>query len=595
MKFSLFRKLSQFSIRQQLFIVYIPLIFLSSVLVGLYLVVDSTNQLTANYQYLADLNAQRVKSVLFDTTNTLYNNVFSLSNDTELREILSTELTDEIEVMQLIDQYNAIDEIRNYQTSIAALTIYSTNEHLPNNYRFIQVANEEIQASEWYQRAMTQSNAFLYTQPNEAGMNHLSLIKILPLPLSEEKAVLEIRLDFNYLRNRLRNNSYYLELQLNDDVIFYSDHLTRVGEAVSLTLDDDYQEFYQDRAIVATNTLAVNNRDDMIYIYSADFEAYDNLLSNIYRWATIVIVVLLTTFLVIALFARFFTNRIRKLQLAVYHASIEDYDFFQNINGEDEISQISIDFHVIIQRIKKKEEEIYQAKLAKQELITQQQQMEFSILAGQINPHFLFNTLETIRMTALTSGNTDVAYAIRLLATSMRNTLKTHGTQLISLEEELDALHVYVKIQRLRFGDRVNFSYFVSNEIDQTQAMLLPLLIQPLVENSITHGLEGITHPGYIRLNIIKKDDFIEITVQDNGVGIAQADLLKLQEKIMTPSTTSQKNIGLANVNHRAKMFYGDECGLTISSVENVGTSVVLIIRDQTFLEQTTKNDVNSL
>src|SRR5699024_7472683 len=121
--------------------------------------------------------------------------------------------------------------------------------------------------------------------------------------------------------------------------------------------------------------------------------------------------VLLITFLIVLLFARFFTNRIQQLQQAVKHASIEDYDFFQNINGDDEISQISRDFHIIIQRIKRKEEEIFQARISEQELLTQQQQMEFSILAGQINPHFLFNTLETIRMTALISGNTDVAYA----------------------------------------------------------------------------------------------------------------------------------------------------------------------------------------
>ena len=100
--------------------------------------------------------------------------------------------------------------------------------------------------------------------------------------------------------------------------------------------------------------------------------------------------------------------------------------------------------------------------------------MEFNILAGQINPHFLFNTLETIRMMALTSGNSDVVYAIKLLAKSMRYTLEAHGTKRTSLEESLDAVHVYVKIQRMRFGDRVNFSYSVSNEIDQKKSKYCP-------------------------------------------------------------------------------------------------------------------------
>lgn len=579
MKFSLFRKLSQFSIRKQLFIIYIPLVFLSTVLIGLYLVVDSTKQLTDNYQYLADLNAQRVKSVLFDTTNTLYNTVFSLSNNTELRALLSDDFDTDLEAMQSIDNFRAIEEARNHLTAISELTIYTTNDHLPN-HRFIQAADEVIQETDWYQRAMTQSSAFLLTLPDDSGVNRLSLVKSLPLPLSDEKAVLAIQLDYNYLRNRLRNSSYYLELQLNDAAIFYSDQIQRVGDPLSLNPDDAFQVHHDDHAIVANNFLSFNNQEDIIHIYSADFEAHDALKSNLIRWSAMVAAVLSVTFFVILLFARFFTHRIQQLQQAVNHAAIEDYDFFQNINGEDEISQISLDFHVILQRIKKKEEEIFQARLAKQELLTQQQQMEFSLLASQINPHFLFNTLETIRMTALISGNTDVAYAIRLLATSMRNTLKTNRTELISLEEELDALHVYVKIQRLRFGDRVNFSYFVDNQLDQQKAILLPLLIQPLIENSITHGLENITHAGYIRLNVTKDAQDIVITVQDNGIGISEDKLLQLQEKIMTPSTDSQKNIGLANVNHRAKLFYGEEYGLSIRSLPSIGTSVVLRIRD---------------
>lgn len=580
MKFSIFRKLSQFSIRKQLFIIYIPLVFLSTVLIGLYLVVDSTKQLTANYQYLADLNAQRVKSVLFDTTNTLYNTVFSLSNDMELRDLLSEEFATDLEAMKVIDDYDAVEEARSRQTAISKLTIFSTNASLPD-YRFIQAANEDIQQTAWYQQAMNQSSAFLLTLPDEYGANRLSLIKSLPLPLSDEKAVLTIQLDYNYLRNRLRNSTYYLELQLNDDPLFYSDQIQHVGTPLSLTTDAAVQPAHNKSAIVSSKSLAFNNQDDIIHIYSADFEAYLNLKSNLTRWGSIVAVVLSVTFLVIILFARFFTNRIHQLQQAVSHASIEDYDFFQNINGEDEISQISLDFHVIIQRIKKNEEEIFQARLSEQELLTQQQQMEFSILAGQINPHFLFNTLETIRMTALMAGNTDVAYAIRLLATSMRNTLKTHGTQLVSLEEDLDALHVYVKIQRLRFGDRVNFSYSVANDIDQAKKILLPLMIQPLIENSITHGLESITYPGYVRLNAVKDGEDIIITIQDNGSGIPEGDLMQLQEKIKKPSTKSQKNIGLANVNHRAKLFYGENYGLTISSVENIGTTVILRIRDR--------------
>ncbi|MDV7751596.1 sensor histidine kinase [Enterococcus casseliflavus] len=585
MKHSFVKHLNQFSIRRQLFIIYLPIIILSTVTIGLMLVWDSTKQLTGNYQHLTELNAQRVKSILFDTTNTLTNSASTLSNDTHLRTILTTSFSEEQEAADTISEYERIDEIRSLQTSIADLTIYTTNETIPD-YKFFRQADDAIKESLWYQRAMKQPDAFLMTSEQEGEMNRLTLYKNLPLPLSEESAVLAIQVDYNYLSNRLRNSSYKLELQLNDDANFYSDTINQVGEPIRFSSDselstaDTFLKKNDDRFLIAKSTLPMSNKEDIITIYSADTNAYRNLRTNLIRWSTIVLVILITTFFIVFLFARFFTKRISQLQQAVYFASIEDYDFFQNISGEDEISQISLDFHKIIQRIKKKEEEIYRSRLAQQELLTQQQQMEFNILAGQINPHFLFNTLETIRMMALTSGNSDVVYAIKLLAKSMRYTLEAHGTKRTSLEESLDAVHVYVKIQRMRFGDRVNFSYSVSNEIDQKEVQILPLLIQPLVENAISHGLEGITYPGFVRLTITKDGHDLVIVVQDNGSGIPPEKLEHLQQKIKTPSTHAKKNIGLANVNHRVKMFYGPEYGLTIESVLGSGTQVTLLIHD---------------
>src|SRR5699024_4309642 len=150
-----------------------------------------------------------------------------------------------------------------------------------------------------------------------------------------------------------------------------------------------------------------------------------------------------------------------------------------------------------------------------------------------------------------------------------------------------DAVHVYVKIQRMRFGDRVNFSVQISNEINQDETMLLPLLIQPLVENAISHGLEGLMTDGHIRLTVSKDQGDLLITVQDDGVGITEEKLQELQEKIQHSSHRSTKNIGLANVNYRVKMFYGSGYGLTISSVRNQGTLVQLKIRPYDPIERT--------
>lgn len=585
MKFSLFHALRHFSIQKQLFIIYIPLIFLSALTVGMILIVDSTKLTTQNYKHLSELNAQRVKSIVFDTTNILYNTSTSLSSDIDLRKILSNKYESKQEFINAANSYKRIKEVRYLQTSISDIKIYTTNETIPN-YTYFQQADESIQQTEWFQRAMNRRDAFFMTMPSEKQNSQLVLYSQLPLPLSDDEAVLEVKLDYNYLTNRLSNLSYDVELQLNQDALFYSDSINEVGAPahfqadIPQTVTEYFTEFEDKRVLVAQNYLRTSNDSDIIYIYSVDDEAYYNLQANLIRWCIVLISVIIITLFIVFLFARFFANRIKRLQLAVYHATIEDYDFFQNISGEDEVSQISLDFHKIIQRIKRKEEEIYEARISEKELLNHQQQIEFNILAGQINPHFLFNTLETIRMMSLTSGNKEVAYAIKLLAKSMRNTLEVHGTKLTTLELALDAVNTYVEIQQMRFGDRVNFTMDIAENIDITKVKILPLLIQPIVENAISHGLERLTTKGLVTLSIKKEDSDIWIYVQDNGIGIPSDQLLSLQKKIESSSSHSKKSIGLQNVNHRAKITYGDKYGLTITSTKNTGTLVTLYIKE---------------
>lgn len=579
------KRLSSVSIQKQLFIIYVPLIFLATVVIGTFLVYDSTQQLMQNYKHLAALNTQRAKSAMFNTTNTFLNTSTTLSNDLNLRDLLTTNYQTENEAIIAINNYLVLNDIRDLQPSMSTIKIYVTNESIPNYTYFTQV-DKNIEKTDWYKKAYTQSSAFWMTMPDENTPNHLFLFKSLPLPLSNEKAILALQLDYNFLSNQLRTSAYDLELQLNDDPLFYNDELKQVGNAPSFKIEksinptESMQETEGPLAIVAVNSLKLLNSSDRIYFYSIDHQAYNSLKKNVLRWGSIILVILVATLFIIILFARFFSNRIHKLQSAVYYASIEQYDQLQNVSGKDEVSKISLDFHKIIHHIHQKEEEIYRSKMLEQELLNKQQQMDYKLLASQINPHFLFNTLETIRMMSLKAGNSDAAYAIKLLGKSIRYTLEAHGTKLTTLEKSLEFVHTYVRIQRIRFGERVNYSYRVDNAINEKEVQMLPLLIQPLIENAISHGLEGLTSNGKIELSVQKKNDDIEIQIKDNGIGIPPEELQLLQKKILESSSNSKESIGLSNVNHRVKMYYGDAYGLTIKSTVGEGTTVFLLIKN---------------
>ena len=230
-----------------------------------------------------------------------------------------------------------------------------------------------------------------------------------------------------------------------------------------------------------------------------------------------------------------------------------------------------------------KEAQFYQAKIKEQELINRQQQMEFEMLASQINPHFLYNTLETIRMQALSSGNRDVATSIKLLGRSMRYVLENTGTSFTTLTKELEYIRTYLAIQQLRFGDKVNYRIDVEDSLDTDGCRILPLLLQPIVENAILHGLVDRERDGLITISIHtgqtedSKND-LYILIQDNGSGMSTATLDALLAHVQEHDTSDRQSIGLYNINQRIQLLYGENYYMHIKSQPGEGTTVTLKI-----------------
>nr|WP_281380431.1 sensor histidine kinase [Gracilibacillus halotolerans] len=194
------------------------------------------------------------------------------------------------------------------------------------------------------------------------------------------------------------------------------------------------------------------------------------------------------------------------------------------------------------------------------------------MLASQINPHFLYNTLEMIRMKALMNKDPEVAQLVKMLSKMMRSSLE-RTDRLISIEKETELISYYLQIQQMRFGE--DFSYHVEVEETLKKYYILPLIIQPLVENAMIHGLEAKEDRGFIRIVLLERKDFLEIEVTDNGVGIPRDTLKEIQERMDVETYQSEGNrIGLHNVQQRIKLYHGKDYGLTIESIHGLGTTV---------------------
>lgn len=195
---------------------------------------------------------------------------------------------------------------------------------------------------------------------------------------------------------------------------------------------------------------------------------------------------------------------------------------------------------------------------------------ELDALQAQINPHFLFNTLNTIIMFSRTNPETARRLLIRL-ASFFRHALKRHG-HFNTLKEEIEYLNTYLILERARFREKLR----VVREIDTTllEHKVPVLTIQPLVENAIKHGILPKPEQGTVQITVRKHDNELLIVIRDDGVGINP----ELVTKVLTPGFGSGNGVGLSNVHERLKGLFGEGYGLRIVSVLNEGTSVYVRI-----------------
>lgn len=208
-------------------------------------------------------------------------------------------------------------------------------------------------------------------------------------------------------------------------------------------------------------------------------------------------------------------------------------------------------------------------------------QAQYLALQNQINPHFLYNTLEAIRGDALSAGMRNIADITEALATFFRYTI-SNMDNLVTLEEELANAENYFAIQNYRFGDRIAMRVEMAPGSEAARDFLVPkLTLQPIIENAIIHGLENKVGAGQVTVRIAVDGPRLSIEVADDGVGMPEEKVDDINRRLAFPElvTCNEEksragHIALVNVNNRIKLLFGEPYGLRISSVEGIGCRV---------------------
>ncbi len=233
------------------------------------------------------------------------------------------------------------------------------------------------------------------------------------------------------------------------------------------------------------------------------------------------------------------------------------------------------------------EQKVFHVLNSSQTISLNKRQAQYLALQNQINPHFLYNTLDGIRSEALISGLNNVADMTEALATFFRYTI-SNVENLVTIEQELDNCRNYFMIQQYRFGERLQLKILM--EEDCSLCLLPKLTLQPILENSIIHGTEMKLGAGLTTIRISLTDQRLLIEVKDDGVGMDEETLERLNRRLdfgiegYHQDEKGSGGIALVNVNHRIRLLFGQEYGIHVYSLKNVGTTVSIslpVVREE--------------
>ena len=440
----------------------------------------------------------------------------------------------------------------------------------------------------WFSRAVKGEGDFFFTGPRlqtlPSGQTGLvitfsQLISYGDMNRATSSAVLSIDLNFNSIRELSEDAnlaaSGYIYFISNDGEIIY--HPNQQGI--------DSGEFLEDLEGVA---------DHVYGTYISQFAGHERLTViqtvNQTRWRIVGVammdeimddlgsfqtallfisaVMIIISIIATTIISKHITRPLRRLESEMRKVETGDFEVSLPQSHSIEVESLSSSFRIMVARIK-----VLMKRIKATEEIKRQRELD--ALQAKINPHFLYNTLDSVIWMAETGDNHGVVKMVSALARLFRISI-AKGHDVITLSEELLHVQNYLDIQSMRYKDKFTYSITIPPELEN--APTIKLIVQPIVENSIYHGIKYLQEEGRIEIKAEAVDDGIKIIISDNGVGMKSETAAAILNPDQENTVSSGNGIGLRNIDERIKLSYGEKYGLSIWSEPDEGTTVTILI-----------------
>ncbi|GIO35897.1 histidine kinase [Paenibacillus antibioticophila] len=586
--------INNLKLKHKLIVTYLVVVMIPVLIVGGSVVGYFREQAMSRAIEQATNNVEKIKTRLGNMLRIPMDVSDSLMLDKELERLVTTrydsvlELTKEYINYNGFRQYGGLSQYKRVHREIAGVRLYYENLTLINNLELIPV-DATISERDWYQEAMrNKSVRWLYfNDPEEFPLNTLSLVRQLPFPDRMTSGVMVVSLDQKELDSMLLQEPFETLIADERGYVVAAKNPGYVGQTLeNLDYGVDLKE--QEKG---TYKLQVKGEPSYIIVDELMTELSVNGLKIIsvfntesivedankvsYIGLLIILLVLLIALLFVYIVSLLTTNRLLRLSRQFNRLALGDLHVTSVIDGNDEIGQLSRQFNYMVESIRLLMDQVVEKNEQFTALELAQREIKLKMMASQINPHFLFNALESIRMNAHMKGEKEIANVVRLLGRLMRKNLEI-GREKTPLKEELEMVRSYLDIQKFRYEDRLQYEIEVDDSVMDFRVP--PLIIQPLVENAVVHGVEDKVDGVKVAVSIRRLEEMLEVSVKDNGMGMTPERLEEVKESIMASEESEKNHIGLRNVYQRLVLTYGEEHGLNIESRYGEGTLIIFTL-----------------
>ena len=420
--------------------------------------------------------------------------------------------------------------------------------------------------------------------------------KIVNLAMNIEDITQSGRAGAAYVRIEIEAKTFFethMELLMNEGQLFITDNL---GSIISQFNSEISMEAFKNADLSQTGTdgqMRLNDEEGLVFIGKLDY--FDWCFISVYRNSDIemeksaivknnkFIIVLVLFFVVLLswLVAMGIVKPIKKINRLFKNINLDNInEGMQETVFIDEISELGSTFNTMLSRIEDLFDDVMAVNAEKLKIEGEKREAEIAALQSQINPHFFYNTLDAVKYLIKSGFSKRAIGMVDNLSVLFRYGIG-RDELIIGIDEEIEYARIYSDIMSLRYGNKLKFVW----EIDEKAYAYrtIKLILQPVIENAINHGVKDNIDEGVIRITCTCLEKCIRFSVKDNGIGIGPEKLEEIKRNIH--ERKKRKRIGLHNIKTRLKLYYGEEGKLLMNSVENEGTEVIIEFPYDNFTE----------